>query len=157
MSETTWIPGEWSSVKAGDTVRLENADGAVEFAVRKSELYGYRWIITSEIAEYWETAWNLFVAAPPKPELPTEPGHYLDHMRDLWTLDRDGVWACYSSPDDSDRPAMYAPFVRLAPEAETAKRFVLAYNAYSSGTNRTLNQLDQAVREVATKEFGAIL
>lgn len=28
-----------------------------------------------------------------KPELPEEPGHYIDSVGDLWILDEDGLWA----------------------------------------------------------------
>jgi len=51
-------------------------------------------------------------------------------------------------------PELFAPFTKLEPVAETAKHFVAAYRAYSSGTNRTVKQLDQAVEYVARKEFG---
>ena len=52
-------------------------------------------------------------------------------------------------------PTNYMPFTKLEPVTETAKHFVAAYRAYSSGTNRTVKQLDQAVEDVARKEFGA--
>ena len=120
-----WVPSSWDAVKAGDTVRLENADGAVEFVVVKTQQTRDCWHLHSEIGDYSEWGWNLSVPAPTTPPLPTEPGHYLDFQNDLWTLNSHGARFCYISPGDNEGAAKYGPFVKLEPVAVTAKAVLL--------------------------------
>ena len=159
----SWVPSSWDAVKTGQLVRVQNGDQWAELE---------HWSDMRALARYAADGWDLFVPAPATPPLPTDPGTviswaggaYLPHLAQLdthgkhgwWTDTGDGDRRWYTATELSDW-LQGTPYDVLAPVATTAKKFVLAYNAYSSGTNRTLNQLDQAVRDVAVKEFGAVL
>jgi hypothetical protein len=116
----SWVPSSWDAVKAGDTVRLENADGAVEFTVVKTQQTRDCWHIHSEIGDYSEWGWNLFVPAPTTPELPSEPNTiWADRHGYPWWVTGRGVLV---SPGTAYEPAESGvPFVKLEPVATTAK------------------------------------
>lgn len=127
---TDWVPGDWATILPDDQIRLENADGSVEFKVWRVSSIRNIFIIHSEIAEYHESAWNLFVPVPTQPELPTEPGVYTDRVGDAWRL-TSGRW--WYGDFKSDDVADFAPFTRLLPEAETAKRIAVELRNRSNG------------------------
>jgi len=168
---TDWITQEdWSTVKVGDQVRARTDDG--DQCTGKVEFIFYptawgevdRVVIDSpslaDLTDVRKDVWTLFVPAKPAVVLPTEPGHYLDSEWRAWTLkpEDESFYQRWYLGDEymlDGRVKEFAPFTKLEPVAVTAKKFVEAYRAYSSGTNRTAYLLDQAVREVASKEFGA--
>lgn len=127
---TEWTKGDWATVAVGQRVRLTNVDGAVEFTVKTHRQTRDCWHLDSEIGEYSEWGWNLFVPVPPKPEptLPTEPGTYwADRDGDAWLCSHSGMVALAADTTrltDSDSKMFkadhYAPFVRLEPRSVTA-------------------------------------
>lgn len=56
------------------------------------------------------------------PALPTEPGFYLDGQGDVWRLTTSGNWSCPTAPSEDGHAKTYAPFTRLEPVADTAKK-----------------------------------
>jgi hypothetical protein len=56
------------------------------------------------------------------PDLPTEPGMYLDAEDDLWRLGADGRWAYEGTSFSSEDATKFAPFTRLVPETELAEQ-----------------------------------
>jgi len=166
---TDWTPQEdWSTVKVGDQVRVTCDEGMLTGKVR--------YVVIGVIGDFHSiiidvpslpdsvvvhrSEWSLSVPAKPAVVLPTEPGHYLDSEWRAWTLkpEDESFYQRWYLGDEymlDGRVKEFAPFTKLEPVAVTAKKFVEAYRAYSSGTNRTAYLLDQAVREVASKEFGA--
>ena len=59
--------------------------------------------------------------APPKIELPTEPGYYLDNVRDVWII-RHGESRLRFDGSFDAHTELFAPFTRLEPVPETAKK-----------------------------------
>ena len=152
----TKTPIEPKDIRKGDLIRKEY--GAVEGGLSAVE-----YVAAHEADGGGEDSHFLLERPKPVVVLPTEPGAYQGTYKNgekgsLYVLDTGGRWHDFSSGHSEQRnwtPTNYAPLTKLEPVAETAKHFVAAYFAYSSGTNRTLNQLDQAVEDVARKEFGA--
>jgi len=64
--------------------------------------------------------------AAPKVVLPSEPGHYIDHESDLWTVTTNGrgdpEWHHLGNFVPLDQLPRYAPFTKLEPVSETAKK-----------------------------------
>ena len=166
---TAWVEQEdWSTLRAGDRVRVANDDGMLTgtLGYTHGDAHGDIFAIAIDVSALDDrisirvSAWSLFVPAKPAVVLPTEPGHYLDSEWRAWTLkpEDESFYQRWYLGDEymlDGRVKEFAPFTKLEPVAVTAKKFVEAYRAYSSGTNRTAYLLDQAVREVASKEFGA--
>jgi hypothetical protein len=73
------------------------------------------------------------VGAAPKVELPVEPGIYLDADGDPWKLDTDGDWYFGGDYHSEAEANGSAPFTRLAPEADTAKKIATALRNRSNG------------------------
>lgn len=127
---TKWkLTADWSAVRVGDSVQLENADGSVEFTVHKVARQREIYRLDSETTEYFETAWNLFVQATPKPEpvLPSEPRTFwCDRDGDAWVVGENGellpltAWPSRYGDGENLPADAYAPFTRLAPVPETA-------------------------------------
>lgn len=158
---TDWVPGDWGNVTAGDRVRLEAADapalaGTIQTINHKQ---GHRIGVATEIGwkktETWQNlGWNLFVPVPTQPELPTVPGFYADKERDLWILNNAGEWECVATPFLDGNPRAFAPFTRLLPEAETARRIIERIDTMRSmGDDGTLTNL----RSMIVAEFGVTL
>ena len=63
---------------------------------------------------------------PDAPELPTEPGYYLDEDGNAWRrLDALGNWhSPWGDQVTSQEAAQYAPFTRLRPESEVAAEVI---------------------------------
>jgi len=161
---TDWTPQEdWSTVKVGDQVRVTRDGGmltgkAKRIHVMNDRSTGIEVAFTEQAGTRflaWSDEWTLSVPAKPAVVLPTVPGIYMDcdETSSVWEVDKNGRMSVIGGYGHI--PEEYAPFTKLEPVAVTAKKFVEAYRAYSSGTNRTAYLLDQAVREVASKEFGA--
>ena len=154
MTKTPIEPGD---IRKGDLIRAEYMiDGEPEAHEHVANCDGDIWGRVGGTTH--------FRLNRPKPPvvLPSEAGAYRGtygngERGSLYVLDTAGRWHDFSLSHSEMRtwmPANYMPLTKLEPVAETAKHFVAAYRAYSSGTNRTVNQLDQAVQDVARKEFG---
>lgn len=119
---TEWVEGDWNAVKVGDLVRLERGNEIHQFAVRfwsTDTDQINRWFESNRHGTYNPNqGWALFVPAPPKPELPTEPGFYLDRMGSVW-VHVEGDLRFVGA--EVERPDLYAPFTKLEPRAVTAK------------------------------------
>jgi len=128
MTETAWIPGDWATVKVGDAVKLEHDIGSIKGTI--DAIAETPWVGRINVGEtIFEKAagWTLFIEAPPVPELPIEPGYYADRKNDVWNLATDGYW--YDGSYSNGFPYLdvvvlksLAPFTRLTPETETAKK-----------------------------------
>lgn len=156
-AEIEWVPGDWGTVKAGDKVRVNCADGTLTGKISyvgmdifdiTLDVGGYPFALSADV-------WDLFVPASPKVELPTEPGYYLDRMSRCWSLEQtpfevDNVWR-FGGQSYVRNAAEFAPFTRLESRADTAKavlEFILNRPAYeSTGTSV----------DAAAAEFGVTL
>ena len=136
MTKTPIEPGD---IRKGDLIRAEcMIDGEPEAHEHVANYDGDIWGRVGGTNHFRLDSPKLPVV------LPTEPGIYADKDGSAWDTQHGGFLV-----------KEYAPFTKLEPVNETARHFVAAYRAYSSGTNRTVKQLDQAVEYVARKEFGA--
>ena len=159
MTKTPIEPGD---IRKGDLIRAEYMiDGEPEAHEHVANCDGDIW------GRVGGTTYFLLDRPKPPVVLPVEVGAYSDNGGDIWVIGDSGLLVCVATWDEGSflgalkafrdkgfNPVNYAPFTKLEPVAETAKRFVAAYRAYSSGTNRTVKQLDQAVERVARNEFG---
>jgi hypothetical protein len=136
-------------IRKGDLIRRERVSewageySAIEFTARRAG--------TEPMS-----GWEFFLLDRPKPPvvLPTEPGVYLDIEGDIWEI-RQGshTLLCPSAAHSTHfKPADYAPFTKLEPVADTAKRVAVALNEkiaseiekrpqwYTKGTAGTIGQ-----------------
>ena len=127
-----WIEQEdWSTVKVGDQVRVTHEGGMLTGKIQHiytTPVCRVRAIdlevgILSDTVQVRCAGWSLFVPAKPAVVLPSEAGWYVDPQQDVWKLNASGVWYCLLSPNDT--PDNYAPFTRLEPVAETAKKVLV--------------------------------
>ena len=133
---TDWIEqDDWSKVEAGDTVRVTQEEGQlligkVAFLYSSPSRVGRGFELEAHSVpsslHILESEWTLWVPAKPAVVLPTEPGWYLDNVGVPWELGRDGCW-WLALANNHERLTWghmgeYAPMVRLAPVAETAKK-----------------------------------
>lgn len=148
-------PIEIADIRKGDLIRFEYDD--------KESAHEYR---ANFKCEMWGDRGQHFLLERPTPPvtLPTEPGMYRAFILNtvesgLWHTDNsafhylntNGKWVDigWGNATPSDMP-----LTRLEPVPATAAKFVAAYRAYSTGSNRTVKQLDDAVERVAREEFG---
>ncbi|MCW3101459.1 MAG: hypothetical protein JWL77_7077 [Chthonomonadaceae bacterium] len=149
MSETTeWIEGDWDDdLLQGQIVRLENTDGSVLPGKVLNDTgcsggCGTDVIATSAVTktlDVWRAnGWSLFVEAPTKPELPSEPGYYVGEARGsgvtpLMQLGASGEWFYIGNEHrpcglvgipKSHTPDRFLPLTRLEPVAETLSRYM---------------------------------
>ena len=147
----TKTPIERNDIRKGDLIRKEY--GTVEGGLTAVE-----YVAAHEADGGGEDSHFLLNRPKPVVVLPTEPGHYLPSYEnpEVHTLDAEGDWWVGTKlvTEAQVKHDCGLGLVKLEPVAETAKDFVAAYRAYSSGANRTVKQLDQAVEYVARKEFG---
>lgn len=127
-----WVPGDWDKVKAGDFVRFERDHEVHQFRLR-TVTTSSRGIEDRDMFPYGAfdkvSGWSLFVEAPPKVQLPTEAGTIISweapHFTGLAVLEKPNQWLYNGvNLNDSAMAAEIdgAPFTRLAPVAETAKK-----------------------------------
>lgn len=123
MSDIEWVAeSDWTKVKRGDMVQLTRDEQQVVGCVNEVGLGGY-WFSVKYINTFYHGAdWSLFVQAPPAIVLPTEPGCYLDKDGSVWTITT-------RFPFREDLHARHAPFTRLEPVPETAKKVLDAVDA----------------------------
>jgi hypothetical protein len=157
MNDIEWVAeSDWSKVTVGQKVKLTKPDGNV--LIRTANTAGFyaspviqqfnEPLKQQTFLEYMvrELGWSLFVEAPPAVVLPTEPGHYLDNDGELWTMIPD-------FPFREKLHAKYAPFTRLEPVPETAKKVldrikVLYDENFIDNANESWNRV--------AREFGVI-
>jgi hypothetical protein len=75
-----------------------------------------------EINELEAKGFTLTLIEKATPPLPTEPGWYSDCRDDIWRVSPTGAWTYSDTWRSASEVAMYAPFIRLEPVAETAKK-----------------------------------
>ena len=129
MSDIEWIPeDDWGTVKVGDLVKLENGEESAAFRVILVGKYPSQWVKSPSNA-FSSCDWTLFVQKPGPVQIVPAVGYYFDKDGDLFNFDEEDII--------SRNWAKYAPFTRLEPVPETAKkildRFLDAYE--SSGQN----------------------
>ena len=129
MTKTPIEPGD---ILEGDTIRAEyitimNGPSAHEYVANRS-------------GELWVEDASHFLLDRPKPPvvLPTEPGSYSDSSGDLWIMGESGLLIRVAvqqllaldgalEPYDHEKfgepaPYLHAPFTKLEPVAETARK-----------------------------------
>lgn len=108
---------EWADVREGDVLFHENGD---RLTVNVVDHVGDP---TCKAAGAWRSVSSMtddgFTPYRKQPELPNEPGAYIDKDGDYWLLDRSGNWYDWMRLDEPDvwggNPQKYAPFTRLVP------------------------------------------
>lgn len=143
----------------GDLIEATNPDGAAltgRLGRREDgDLYlgCYQWTFPTWVKENAGFN-NIKVIEKAAPALPTEVGFYLNRYGQLWTYEKNGWWRddhdAYRS-DDAAREV--APFTRLEPVADTAKK-VLDFIGSSWEFGAPSNVLS-ALKDAAT-EFGVV-
>lgn len=117
MTNDDYTKITWPEVRKGDVLMRENGDRlTVERAQWEIE---FPVLIHTATSRLYADVWIAFGFAPyrKQPELPNEPGVYLDRDGDLWELADSGEWPWQhggASYPDQDA-AEYAPFTRLVP------------------------------------------
>ena len=117
-----WVAEEdWGTVSRGDLVQFTRGKESVTVLVIGSNPLT-PWISFRNGCCYRADGCSLFVQAPPAIVLPTEPGCYLDKDGSVWTITT-------RFPFREDLHARHAPFTRLEPVPETAKKVLDAVDA----------------------------
>jgi hypothetical protein len=160
MNDIEWVAeSEWSKVKRGSTVRLQRGNSFIQAGCVQADadsiLLSYSTPTAGMMSrrEYMHDGWSLFVEAPPAVVLPTEPGNYLDKDGTAWRITA-------RFPFREDLHARHAPFTRLEPVPETAKKVLAAVDeAWMRGHhmgNGSASHRVEVVRSLAAK-FGVTL
>jgi hypothetical protein len=143
MSDIEWIPeDDWSTVKKGDLVHLERYEDSAVFRVHYK--HESNEISMFSVSNYYHKSdgWNLFVQKPGPVQIVPAVGYYFDKDGDLFNFDEEDIigrnWA------------KYAPFTRLEPVPETAKKILDRFLAAYESSGQTVKN---CMRMVA-KEFG---
>jgi len=148
MSEIEYHEGDVVLAVKGGTVIRGRLDHRAELKLTRA--------LSSDMPHLKANGYAVTVIERAKPGLPTEPGAYRDKDDDLWLLDRNGKWGDFSlmelppSEDDTRTPHRYAPFTRLEPVAETAKKVLARFMDVWVDSENSVNA---DVRQVAA-EFG---
>lgn len=69
-----------------------------------------------------QEGWTVTVIEKAAPKLPDVPGIYTDRMGTTWRHYRGGSW--YRLHDQAENAEDFAPFTKLEPVAETAKKVI---------------------------------
>lgn len=78
--------------------------------------------LPSSIQSFKSAGFTLTLIEKATPPLPTEPGWYTDCRDDIWRVSPTGAWTYSDTWRSASEAATYAPFTRLEPVAETAKK-----------------------------------
>jgi hypothetical protein len=159
MSDIVWVAeNDWSKVNIGQKVRVTRDGGMLTGEI----MDGGReclWIIDDGILEaafVRPNVWSLFVEAPPAVVLPSEDGLYESSTGGVWRA-FEGVLVSLTNPSMCLEPAKFAPYTRLEPVPETAKKVLDRIKAESISTvtpmRHDLSIGLSALKMVAT-EFG---
>lgn len=98
--------------------------------------------------------------AAPKVVLPSEPGHYLDKDSDVWALTTNGhgdpEWHLLGGFVRLEKVVGYAPFTKLEPVSETAKKVLDAvrHNAEKSRSHEFNGKPVYDITEVDLEGIG---
>jgi hypothetical protein len=147
-----WIAeSDWSKVKHNDFVKFER--GKESLIVMATSHHEEPYIDYRGGTCFQTAGWSLFVEEPPAVVLPIEPGHYLDKDGTAWRITA-------RFPFRVDLHARHAPFTRLEPVSETAKKVldrVLAVTEAVAGCPTVSPNMHRVVDEVVKRlraEFG---
>lgn len=96
----------------------------------------------------WETEllYPMTVVERARPELPTEPGVYLDEYNEVWELIPDYGWRTRGRWVEDERVSECAPFIRLESVADTARKVLDAVSA----------EMDNVRWSTSTAAIGAV-
>jgi hypothetical protein len=122
MSEEKYHEGDLVEAVKGESVVRGRVELSPEYKHPTLALPALGAMSTPYLSGYVDHGYTITVIEKAKPPLPTEPGWYVDGQNDAWLLNNSGYWYCAASPGDD--PAQYAPFTKLEPVAETARRVV---------------------------------
>lgn len=145
MSDIVWVEGDWAKVEVGQRARVVDGAGSIEGIVESvgghvhtaaSLLIKFGTGASSRV--YSHSGSTLYVEAPPKVELPTEPGWYrgYDQLAEVAFVTelRDGkFWRGHYGTGEYGDVERFAPFTRLEPVAETAKKVLDRVAAVAKG------------------------
>lgn len=119
MNTENLTPITWPEVRADDVLLHSNGDRLTVKRVQWE--IEFPLLIHTATSRLYGDVWGNLGFSPyrRKPEMPTEPGAYLDKDGDCWLLDRSGNWYDWSLLDEptfkGGNPQNYAPFTRLVP------------------------------------------
>ena len=134
---TEWIEQEdWSTVQVGDQVRVtrdgQKLTGGVLYAFRRTSMLGVIGDVEhidldcaflSDYATVGRGDWTLWVPAKPAVVLPTAVGFYSSRTGGIWEIGHpERGLISLNNPGMCPEPEEFAPFTRLEPVAETAKK-----------------------------------
>jgi hypothetical protein len=111
----------------GDLVEAVKGEQVIRNRVNKSRSYDELFVVVGDsptsLSHLTENlGFTLTLVEKATPPLPTEPGWYTDQEGDIWRVDSFARLWCIGSEEDDEDPSDYAPFTRLEPVAETAKK-----------------------------------
>jgi hypothetical protein len=157
MTAIEWVPGQWNDIRRGFRVRITDSYGSIEGVadhVNYNETPAPPSVLiafsqSSTVRVYRNDTTQVFVEAPTKPELPTEPGMYSEPEPDQTSqggYHTDGLRFFYLNANSNwvdvgwgDPLSVDGPFTRLEPVAETAKKVLDAIdNLWEPGQQRYL-------------------
>lgn len=112
---------EWTDIRDGDVLFHENGDRLTVNGRERTTVYEHDYVIVLE--QPWSTCRLADAGFTPyrkQPEMPNEPGAYLDRDGNAWLRaeDWDGKpWSgqSYSDWQTPEEAAKHAPFTRLVP------------------------------------------
>jgi len=165
---TEWIAqDDWSTVRKNQHVRVIRQQSEVVGAVtRMNDLIDGSIGLCIQIETHtpteiivWDGDWDLYVPAKPAVVLPTEPGAYYDSSITavgLWIVTPTGELVCSAHGVKCGRyeeRETFAPFTRLEPVAETAKKVLDAVDKGASVRSRSIEITDLVIQDIAA-QFG---
>jgi hypothetical protein len=139
-----------------EAVKTEIASSTLLRGVLKSTGWENDFILQAqgfspEINELEAKGFTLTLIEKATPPLPTQQGWYTDQEGDIWRVDSFARLWCIGSVEDDENPSDYAPFTRLEPVAETAKKVLdRVLEEYGTLPLRFVSD----VLPIVAKEFG---
>lgn len=146
-SDPNWIETDpAAALTHGQKVKLEHNDGSTLYGQVQDGTQTQAIVTgpTTRVVLFWvNNGWTLFVEAPPKPILPTEPGIYVDKDGDPWILkpedDRyEQRWFLEGVCRMLTEASKYAPFTRLETPADAAKKVLARVHTIHFENNQFL-------------------
>ena len=119
---------------AGDLVEAIKGETVIRGRLKTDELGLHLWVgdsgRTPENLESYGFTLSIIEKAAAVVVLPTEPGVYLDKDEDIWSVNGFGSLRFLMGYSVFGNPENYAPFTRLEPVSETAKKVLDRVNGY---------------------------
>lgn len=139
MTAIEWVPGQWDQVTAGDRAKIVHSDGEQVIIGTAAGNYSAEFPIFAFLNHAGNicfsaknAVWSLFVEAPTKPKLPTEPGLYRLSNQMVVLRNGYGEWQSPNGFDTVNQAiTLSSSFTRLEPVADTAKRILGKLDAVS--------------------------